>query len=68
MEDSNKWVIQLSNATIFQDEVPVLEKVNINIARGEFVYLVGKTGTGKSSLLKTLYGDLPLKIGIGTVA
>src|SRR5690606_23443525 len=46
----------------------VLGDVNITINKGEFVYLVGKTGTGKSSLLKTLYGDLELKEGEGTVA
>src|SRR5258707_1076896 len=46
----------------------LLGDVNISINKGEFVYLVGKTGTGKSSLLKTLYGDLPLKEGDGTVA
>lgn len=46
----------------------ILQDVNINVNKGEFVYLVGKTGTGKSSLLKTLYGDLPLKEGDGMVA
>lgn len=45
----------------------MLENVNLNVNRGEFVYLVGKTGTGKSSLLKTLYGDLALKEGEGFV-
>lgn len=45
----------------------MLKDVNLSVNRGEFVYLVGKTGTGKSSLLKTLYGELPLKEGTGTV-
>jgi len=45
----------------------ILQEVNLEIAKGEFVYLVGKTGTGKSSLLKTLYGELPLTEGEGTV-
>jgi cell division transport system ATP-binding protein len=46
----------------------ILSDVNINISRSEFVYLIGKTGTGKSSLLKTLYGELPLKEGKANVA
>src|SRR3954465_6238506 len=61
-------IVSLSNAKIFQGENLILQDVNINVNKGEFVYLVGKTGTGKSSLLKTLYGDLPLKEGEGTVA
>jgi len=61
-------IVKLQNAKIFQGENLILQDVNINVDKGEFVYLVGKTGTGKSSLLKTLYGDLPLKEGEGTVA
>src|SRR3954465_9799776 len=61
-------IVSLSNAKIFQGENLILQDVNINVNKGEFVYLVGKTGTGKSSLLKTLYGDLPLKEGEGMVA
>lgn len=61
-------IVSLSNAKIFQGENLILQDVNINVNKGEFVYLVGKTGTGKSSLLKTLYGDLPLKEGDGMVA
>lgn len=60
-------IIELSNVNIYQRNNLVLQDVNISINRGEFVYLVGKTGTGKSSLLKTLYGDLTLKEGTGTV-
>lgn len=60
-------IIELTNATIYQGNNLVLQDVNITVNSGEFVYLVGKTGTGKSSLLKTLYGDLPLKEGSGTV-
>lgn len=61
-------IVSLSNAKIYQGENLILQDVNINVNKGEFVYLVGKTGTGKSSLLKTLYGDLPLREGNGMVA
>lgn len=60
-------IIEIRNANIYQGDNLILSDVNITINRGEFVYLVGKTGTGKSSLLKTLYGDLTLKEGEGTV-
>jgi cell division transport system ATP-binding protein len=60
-------IIELRNANIYQGESLILEDVNIVVNRGEFVYLVGKTGTGKSSLLKTMYGDLGLKEGEGNV-
>ncbi|MBD0279286.1 MAG: ATP-binding cassette domain-containing protein [Flavisolibacter sp.] len=60
-------IISLRNATIYQGNSPILQNVNLSVDKGEFVYLVGKTGTGKSSLLKTLYGELPLKEGEGTV-
>ena len=61
-------IIEIKNANIYQGDNLVLENANLTIHKGEFVYLVGKTGTGKSSLLKTLYGELPLKEGEATVA
>ena len=61
-------IIELKNVSIFQGQNLVLEDVNLTVNKGEFVYLIGKTGTGKSSLLKTLYGDLPLRTGEGMVA
>lgn len=60
-------ILELRNAKIFQRDSLILEDVNIIVNKGEFVYLVGKTGTGKSSLLKTLYGDLALREGEGNV-
>ncbi len=55
--------ISLKNASIYQHERCILKNVNFEIGEGEFVYLIGKTGSGKSSLLKTLYADLPAKEG-----
>lgn len=56
-------VISLENVNIYQGQSLILENVNFTVEKGEFVYLVGKTGTGKSSLLKTLYGELKLQEG-----
>lgn len=60
-------ILELKNANIYQGEHLILQEVNLTVNKGEFVYLVGKTGTGKSSLLKTLYGELPLTEGEGFV-
>jgi len=60
-------ILELSNANIYQGDSLILQEVNFTVEKGEFVYLVGKTGTGKSSLLKTLYGELALKEGEGSV-
>jgi cell division transport system ATP-binding protein len=60
-------IVELKDATIFQDDHLVLTDVNIRIDKGDFIYLIGKTGSGKSSILKTLYGELPLKEGEGYV-
>ena len=61
-------IIELTNASIYQKNNMVLSEVTIAIEKGEFVYLIGKTGTGKSSLLKTLYAELPLAEGEATIA
>ena len=60
-------VLHLKDASIYQRETLILSEVNIEIQKGEFVYLIGKTGTGKSSFMKTLYGDLPLTEGEGNI-
>ncbi|GAA4388259.1 cell division ATP-binding protein FtsE [Hymenobacter koreensis] len=65
--DTATAVIELRDAYIMQDVNTVLQNVSFSVGKGEFVYLVGRTGSGKSSLLKTLYADLPLPEGMGSV-
>ncbi|OEY73408.1 cell division ATP-binding protein FtsE [Salegentibacter salarius] len=60
-------VLELKNAAIYQRESLILSEVDVEVNKGDFVYLIGKTGTGKSSFMKTLYGDLPLTEGEGTI-
>jgi cell division transport system ATP-binding protein len=60
-------IVSIQNVNIYQGGNLILQNVNFEVHKGEFVYLVGKTGSGKSSLLKTLYGELNLTEGIGTV-
>ncbi|WP_210490464.1 cell division ATP-binding protein FtsE [Rufibacter aurantiacus] len=68
MDFSSNPVVSLHKVSIFQDVNTVLSDVTFTIEKGEFVYLVGRTGSGKSSLLKTLYADLPLRAGTAQVA
>ena len=63
----NKHIISFKNATISQNKKVVLRDVSFTLDPGAFVYLIGRTGTGKSSLLKTLYGDIKLREGKGEV-
>ncbi|WP_308990855.1 ATP-binding cassette domain-containing protein [Mariniflexile litorale] len=60
-------ILQLKDVSIYQGDSLILSKVNVEINKGDFVYLIGKTGTGKSSFMKTLYGDLPLTEGEGHI-
>ncbi|MCP1997203.1 cell division ATP-binding protein FtsE [Flavobacterium sp. HSC-61S13] len=60
-------VLSLQNATIYQDDFAVLSQINLEVQKGEFIYLIGKTGAGKSSFMKTLYADLKLQEGTGTI-
>jgi cell division transport system ATP-binding protein len=63
----SETVVSINQAKIYQGNNLILDDVNFAVQKGEFVYLVGKTGTGKSSLLKTLYGELALQHGTGSV-
>lgn len=61
-------IITIKNGSVFQHDRLILNNVNIDIVEGEFVYLIGRSGSGKSSLLKTLYADLPAKDGVFSIA
>ena len=56
-------ILNIEEVSIFQQDEIIFENINININKGDFIYLIGKTGSGKSSLIKTLYADLKLKKG-----
>lgn len=61
-------IISIKNGSVFQHDRLILNNVNLDIVEGEFVYLIGRSGSGKSSLLKTLYADLPAKSGVFNIA
>ena len=60
-------IVTLDKATIINEKNVIFSEINFNVEIGEFVFLIGKTGSGKSSLLKVLYGDLPLSNGHGAI-
>jgi cell division transport system ATP-binding protein len=65
---TGEHIIELEKTSIYQNENLILANVSLTISRGEFLYLIGKTGSGKSSLLKTIYAELPVRSGSATVA
>ncbi|MCL6265101.1 cell division ATP-binding protein FtsE [Flagellimonas myxillae] len=60
-------ILKLQDVAVFQNENLILNHITLQVKKGEFVYVIGKTGSGKSSFMKTLYADLPLKQGSGTI-
>ena len=60
-------VLSLKDVTIYQENRVILSQVNLEVKEGEFLYIIGKTGTGKSSFMKTLYADLPLIEGQASI-
>ncbi len=64
----SETILELKDVAIFQKENLVLNEVSLDVKNGDFVYLIGKTGSGKSSFMKTLYADLPLRQGEGSIA
>jgi cell division transport system ATP-binding protein len=63
----SRAVLSLKNASIYQEDKVILSNINLEVNHGEFLYIIGKTGSGKSSLMKTLYADLPLSEGEGHI-
>ena len=63
----SETVLSLKNVTIYQENKVILSQINLEVKEGEFLYIIGKTGTGKSSFMKTLYGDLQLTTGTGNI-
>lgn len=63
----SQTILSLKDVSIYQENNLVLSDISLNVYKGDFIYFIGKTGSGKSSFLKVLYGDLPLKEGEGTI-
>ena len=63
----SQTILSLKNVSIYQENNLILSDINLEVQKGEFLYFIGKTGSGKSSIMKVLYADLPLKEGEGTI-
>ena len=63
----SQHILSLKNVSIYQEKKVILSNVNLEVNHGEFIYIIGKTGSGKSSFMKTLYADLPLTEGQGNI-
>ena len=68
MDNESIILLKTENLSVYQEDTLILDDVNIDINLGEFVYLIGKVGSGKTSLLKTLYAELPIIEGSANVA
>ena len=67
--NTDQLVVNLKQMQVFQNDTQILKDVNLEVKRRDFIYIIGRTGSGKSSLLKTLYGDLDFKSAeIATIA
>ena len=64
---AQEYIVDLENVVISYGDEPVLKDVNVRLGNGDFVYLIGKSGAGKTSLLRTLYADLPIESGVAKV-
>ena len=63
----NSKIVEYENVSIFQNGKLILTDISLKVNKGEFVFLIGRTGSGKSSLIRTLYGDLKLNKGKGRI-
>jgi cell division transport system ATP-binding protein len=68
MSFSSDPIVRIKEASIFQENQTILQDVNLELEKGELAFIIGRTGSGKSSLLKTLYADLPLRLGEVSIA
>ncbi|WP_298791194.1 ATP-binding cassette domain-containing protein [uncultured Allomuricauda sp.] len=63
----SETILKLEDVAVFQKENLILKDISLEVKKGEFVYVIGKTGSGKSSFMKTLYADIPLRQGTGSI-
>ena len=68
MAFSSDPILRIKEASIFQENQTILSDINLDLEKGELAFIIGRTGSGKSSLLKTIYSDLPLRLGEISIA